>query len=212
VLLVVTALTLPNEVAAQDSTATPSSTPRSGRVLITQKLDSIVVDKINFDKADVADVINFLQKKSKELDPDKQGINFVLSVPPATDASSKVHREISLTLDNIRLGDILKEICSQTNLEFRVEDFAVFLDPAGETTETMSTRSYLVPTGFFASTASDNTTDMKKALIAHGVSFADGASATFIPTSGKLVVRNTPKQLDLITTLFDGYGRSSADK
>ena len=44
----------------------------------TRKLQSIIIDKVNFDKLDIATVIQFLTEKSKELDPEHVGINFVL--------------------------------------------------------------------------------------------------------------------------------------
>jgi hypothetical protein len=44
----------------------------------THKLQAIIIPKVLFAKMDVTGVLNFLAYKSKQLDPDKKGINFVL--------------------------------------------------------------------------------------------------------------------------------------
>ena len=120
-----------NQVSAQQASA-PTSSARAKLLL---KLKSIVIS-VNFDKADIATVVDFLSKKSKELDPDKQGINFVLNIPDdaATNSDAsvphpKIHREVSMTLDNIPLLDLLQEIAQQTNLQFTIEDYAVSFHP-----------------------------------------------------------------------------------
>jgi len=118
------AWTLPDQTNAQTTSGTPAPVS-AHRAAILRKLNSITVS-VNFDKTDIATVIDFLTKKSKELDPDKEGINFVLRLP---DAPAKTHREISIILDNISLNDLLKEISQQTNLQCSVEDYAVVLHP-----------------------------------------------------------------------------------
>jgi len=128
------AWTLPDPAAAQVPPGAPA--PASAhRAAILRKLNSITVS-VNFDKTDIATVLEFLSRKSRELDPEKEGINFVLRLPdaPAKDAApgtphTKIYREVSVTLDNISLTDLLKEISQQTNLQCSVENYAVFLHP-----------------------------------------------------------------------------------
>jgi len=123
-----------HEAKAQTSPGAP--TPASShRAKLLLKLKTITLS-VNFDKTDIATVLDFLSKKSKELDPEKVGINFVLRLPdaPAKDATPakpqpKIHREVSVTLDSISLIDLLKEISQQTNLQCSVEDYAVYLHP-----------------------------------------------------------------------------------
>ena len=214
----------------------------SNRAAITHKLESIIIDKVNFDKLDIATVIQYLQQKSKELDPDHQGINFVLrltadaaatpdapgaapAAPPgggaAPDAAPAhpIHREVSITLTDVPLSDILGYVIAQTNLQYTVEDYAVYLRPSIDEGETLTVRTYLVPPNFFpgstlkvtvaATTDSSSTTidsvalPVVQALTDKGIRFPAGATATFLPGSSKLVVRDTPEQLDLIQNLID---------
>ncbi|MCE0482673.1 MAG: tetratricopeptide repeat protein [Methylacidiphilales bacterium] len=241
----------------------------SNRVNIMHKLESIIIDKVNFDKLDIATVIQFLTQKSKELDPDHQGINFVLrltsNTPPPTDtttptgatpdnsgggaaapatggatdatgggaagggaggggatdqtaAPQTIHRQVSINLENVPLKDLLGYIIAQTNLQFSVEDYAVYLRPSIDEGETLSVRTYLVPPSFFSgstlrvtpttdtstpTTVESLSVPVQQELTDKGIRFPPGATATFLPGSSKLVVRNTPEQLDLIANLID---------
>jgi general secretion pathway protein D len=214
----------------------------SNRAAITHKLESIIIDKVNFDKLDIATVIQYLQQKSKELDPDHQGINFVLRLtadqpaPTGGDAAPAapapaggaapeaapahpIHREVSITLTDVPLSDILGYVIAQTNLQYTVEDYAVYLRPSIDEGETLTVRTYLVPPNFFpnstlhvtvatttdsSSTTIDSiTNNVQQALTDKGIRFPAGATATFLPGSSKLVVRDSPEQLDLIQNLVD---------
>ena len=217
------------------------------RVNITRKLQSIVIDKVNFDKLDITTVIQFLTAKSKELDvPTHEGINFVLrlssntpdeSAPaapgaapaapgaPAAPPAPPIHREVSITLDNVPLIELLNYITQQTNLQFSVEDYAVYLRPSIDEGETLTVRTYLVPPNFFtgtslrvtaATTADPSSTTVTSVsvkvtdeLASRGIRFPNGATATFLPGSSKLVVRDTPEQLDLIANLIDNLSKET---
>jgi general secretion pathway protein D len=217
----------------------------SHRAEITRKLQSIIIDKVNFEKLDIAAVIQFLQQKSKELDPDHQGVNFVLrlssdtSIPTdasgataptaapdagaaptdAASASHPIHREVSITLTDVPLSDILGYVIAQTNLQYSVEDYAVYLRPSIDEGETLTVRTYLVPPGFFEgstlkvtlaattdqtpSTVEAVSVNAQQTLSDKGIRFPSGSSAIFLPGSSKLVVRDTPEQLDLIANLIE---------
>ena len=72
------------DIVVKQAHGGPHSVSNTNRVNITRKLQSIVIDKVNFDKLDIGTVIQFLTQKSKELDPDHQGINFVLRLSSNT--------------------------------------------------------------------------------------------------------------------------------
>ena len=76
---------------------------------------------------DVTTLVDYLNAKSKELDPDKTGVKFVL--PPNLDdktAASGVHREVSMTLSNVPLLELLKFVSQLSNLTFTVENDGVY--------------------------------------------------------------------------------------
>jgi general secretion pathway protein D len=239
------------DIVVKDEPVNPNTGPNnSQRAEITRKLQSIIIDKVNFDKLDITTVIQFLTAKSKELDPAHQGINFVLrlsSNTPAVDPNAPaapggaapapapgapgatppppIHREVSITLDNVPLIELLNYITEQTNLQFSVEDYAVYLRPSIDEGETLSVRTYLVPPNFFtgsnlrvtpstttdpsATTVQTVTVKVTDELASRGIRFPSGATATYLPGSSKLVVRDTPEQLDLIGSLIENLSKET---
>ena len=134
---------------------------------------------------------------------------------------------ITVSLTNIPLLEALKYVTGLANLKFKVEPYAVSIVPQGVDTTVFNTKEFKVRPGFInrvagggadaggsglAPTAPADATkggsaiagrmDAKEFLIASGVNFPVGATATYIATSSRLVVRNTQENLDLIDTLI----------
>jgi general secretion pathway protein D len=203
-------LTLPYEVSGQQNqVALPATDATQAIASLKHKIDSIIIDKVNFNKADISDVIQFLQKKSKELDPDKVGVNFVLRLDAP---KSHIHREFTMILDNVPLNEVLLYITEQTNLQYYIEEYAVYLRPGLEESQTLTVRTYLVPAHFFkvppdasGNVASSETglVDVREQLVHDGIHFPSGTSAFFLPEKDKVVVRNTPEQLDRMANLIE---------
>ena len=253
-----------SEAISPDIVVPPTETAKisqpSRRAEITSKLQSIIIDKINFDKLDVASVVQFLTAKSKELDPDHVGINFVLNLnteatpssaanangaaaaaapatppagaaagdngtAPATPPPGPIHRLVSIQLENVPLSDVLGYIIQQTNLQYSVDDYAVYLRPSIDEGQTLSVRTFLAPPNFFTSsgglrvntgatadqptTVEDVSTNVQQELQNRGIHFPPGATAVFLPGSSKLVVRDTPEQLDLIDNLIEQLSKET---
>jgi general secretion pathway protein D len=195
---------------------------------------------------------------------------------------------ITVTLDNIPLGEALRYVANQAGLKVKVEPYAVAVIPLTEQSNDLITKRYHVPPEFFGGpldvgyyigsnvagggssggqngytgvseappvaanvlekeavsfqtaagvgygagatsqanqlqgTATTRQTltndrqlvgraDAKTMLQSMGVSFLGGASATFWPHSGTLIVRNTQDNLDMVDALVD-QANSSAPK
>ena len=181
---------------------------------------------------------------------------------------------ITVTLDNIPLGEALRYIATQAGLKVKVEPYAVSIIPLTEQTNDLITKRYHVPPEFFGgpldvgyyigvtttgggaqsgnpqpvpvaekaiekeavsfqtsagtgtgvgatstSNALQGTATTRQSLLndrqlvgradaitmlqSMGVSFPPGASATFWPHSGTLIVRNTQDNLDFVDALVD---------
>ncbi len=128
-------------------------------------------------------------------------------------------------MSDVPLADVLNYIIEQTNLQFTVEDYAVYLRPSVDEGETLSVRTFLVPPNFFLgsslkvslgsttdtapSSVESVSLDVQKQLTDKGIRFPAGATATFLPGSSKLVVRDTPEQLDLIANLIEQLSKET---
>lgn len=133
---------------------------------IYNKLKNIIIDRIDFDEIEVPVVLRHLRQRSKELDPDKVGVNiFLLPEDPTAaenagaaqpkkqnaegeggedeeEADTSSGRKISVTADSIPLGQAISYICRTANLRVKVEKYAVVIAPPGVPLEQMETRIY----------------------------------------------------------------------
>lgn len=151
------------------------------------------------------------------------------AAPVGTVASAETR--ITLTLSRIPLLEALRYVASQAGLKVKVEPYAVSIVPLTELTDALITAEYRVPPTFIGTTSTGGASDSlsqgataatggggardvtgsggsviarqeaKAFLEASGVTFPPGASATYLPATSKLVVRNTQENIDLIENL-----------
>lgn len=106
----------------------PTDTEEKRRVdkaIVLKKLNSIILPKVDFHKADIFKVLDFLNDESGKLDPDHIGINFQTYVP-VEETTPPFTCKVSMTLHDVRLNDILAAIHKQTNLEYSITSKGVF--------------------------------------------------------------------------------------
>jgi type II secretory pathway component GspD/PulD (secretin)/tetratricopeptide (TPR) repeat protein len=198
--------------------------------------------------------------------------------PVPAPVSGPAAARITVTLDNIPLGEALRYVANQAGLKIKVEPYAVALIPLSEQSNDLITKRYHVPPEFFGGpldvgyyigtnvagtqTGAGTTTGVREAppvaekvieqqaisfqssagigggagaasqanavqgtastrqtllndrqlvgradaitmLESMGVQFPKGASASFWPHSGTLIVRNTQDNLDMVDALVD---------
>lgn len=187
-----------------------------GRESITRKLDEIIIPTISFSNATLREVVEALREQAAELDTTSadagdRGVNIVLKLDEA--ASSQT---ITLDLANVPLREALDYVTRLANLKVKVDPFAVLIVPVNEQTDVLLTKEYRVPPGFITSMPSGTSADTgvsdgsavavskaKELLESQGVQFPPGASANFLPSSSRLIVRNTQENLDLVDALVE---------
>jgi general secretion pathway protein D len=191
---------------------------------ISRKLQEIRIPQLTLSDESVRDAVEKLQKKSRtldttETDPAKRGVNIVLKLDPAKE-SVDGGTKINLSLNDLPLGEALKYIASAANLKVKIEPYAVAIVPLSEPTETLISKEYKVPPGFITSASSSGSSTAptpgtpglpqttgkagaKEFLESQGVTFPAGASATYLASSSKLLVKNTQANLDLIDSLVE---------
>ncbi len=238
----VAAATLPEQKALLEATLAAyrknelpevgqKAAPLSGTAYIADKLNRIIIPRIDFENSTVEEAIDLLRLRARELDtteldPTKKGINLVIRrprrVPPgaadaatAPDAASDpgALRLGSLHLSNVPISIALKYICDLTKLRMKVDDFAVTLVTQSDMEKDIFTRTFNVPPDFVSILDSGSDTDKAPAdptarrplielLKSNGIHFGDGTSVT-MSTSGMLLVTNNPSELDKIEQLIE---------
>ena len=198
---------------------------------ILLKLKSIILPKINFDAASIEDVISYLHAKSIEndnIDPNKSGVNFILQTN-----KGKAPAPITVNdMREVPMIVALDTITQLANLSYRVESHAVIITSLDGIQNRMETRVFRVPPNFLSSAGNVDSgggggaaapdpfgappaggagaaplqtkANAQTVLSSLGANFeAAGSSATFIPGSSRLVVKNTLQQLDIIERLIE---------
>jgi general secretion pathway protein D len=186
-----------------------------GTQSIGRKLDEIIIPRVTFSDSTVREAIEELQQRSVALDTmgaetGERGVNIVLKLDQA--AASQT---VTLDLANLPLREALTYITNLANLKYKIEPHAVLIVPLSEPTETLITKEYRVPPGFITGAPSGPgsaeaglggaaaQSTAKTYLESQGVQFPAGASANFLPSSSRLIVRNTQQNLDLVDALVE---------
>jgi len=201
-----------------------------GTSLINRKLKEIMIPKIDFQDATIREAVDFIKLRAAALDttepdPSRKGINIVLKLPEdAPEASSR----ITLALTDIPLREAIDYVAKAANLKLKIEPYAVAIVPQSEVTDVLITKEYKVPPGFITALPASSTpgalpgaggggpavapgsqpailarSGAKEFLETSGVTFPVGASANFIASSSKLIVKNTQANMDIIDTLVE---------
>ena len=145
--------------------------------------------------------------------------------PASTPASPSSEPHVTLALSQVPLYVALDYISKLSNLKLKIDPYAVSIVPLSEPTDILVTKEYQVPPTFIPPKALDGgaalpqaggsgVSDPNKARIAQrqeakeyltsqGVDFPTGASANYLASGSKLVVRNTRDNIDVIDSLVD---------
>ncbi len=225
------------DLATEDSLGLARNRMEDGRDLagggganayIKNKLDNIIIPLIDFEDTSVEEAIDFLRLRtieldSSELDPNRKGIGFVIRKPRTSGGDAGLDADAAgglgaaqdpgalrikeLRLRNVSVSEALKYIAGNTKLRYKIDDYAVTLVAATETDEDLMTRTFQIPDGVdFGSGQEEHSAT--QLLRDNGVKFPSGATATFQPRTNRLIVRNTPTNLDLIDQLVSSINGS----
>src|SRR5881394_601610 len=216
----------------------------SNTARIRNKLDSIIIPRIEFRDASIREAIDFLRQQAAANDPTtegRRGVDIVLRLrslgrsneptpvtatttvggtaapaealpagesapPPAAGVATAVpgvtpatpslppvnpaEARITLTLNQIPLGEALRYIASQAGLKVKVEPYAVLILPLSEQSNELTTKEYRVPPGFISSTVNVGVSALNRGPTKAGAGGVAGGSGkdTQETTGGQLLV------------------------
>ena len=214
----------PLDLSSQFGAGSSLVSVESTKDTLLGKLKTWIIPTVDLQGATLDEVVEFLRIRSRELDPKGKGISFVVRVP--ADLASK---PVTLNLAQVPLIEVLRYVTESTGTAYRMDGYAVTISSLSEKNETLISQTYRVPPGFLqnapvggaapAGAAPANPfgpaagaapeggafhrIGAKEFLEAQGVTFPEGAAANYNPTSGLLLVRNTPQNIALVDTLVD---------
>ncbi|MFT7303306.1 MAG: beta-lactamase regulating signal transducer with metallopeptidase domain [Akkermansiaceae bacterium] len=185
--------------------AEKSEETETGRAAILKKLES-QIPEINFQNTPLVKAVEWLRMRSIELDQSGNGINWV--VRKLVDDDPAKIRIDSLVGKNLTFKEVLEAICEKTRTRYKVDEYAVTIVrqlAPGEEEFLVDQRTWNTPPDFPTLVAASGISPRSKTIVKHlealGVEFPNGASASYLATSSKLIVQNTPKNLEMIDAI-----------
>lgn len=204
------------------SSAGAGSVTDTARQRLEKKLRNLRVPRAEFNGATLEETVEYLRVQARNLDPQGNGIGFVLNVDEATK-----QKAITLNLQDVPLEELVRYITQMSGAAFRTEDNAVVITSLTEKSTQLVSKTYRVPPDFIqtaevggaAAPAADpfapqaggaaqgglqlRRMGAKEFLESRGVVFPPGGGASFSPSSGLLIVRATAEQIDFVDLLVE---------
>jgi general secretion pathway protein D len=176
---------------------------------IIEKLNSIVIDKIDLSDSPISEAVEYLKQKS--IGPDKKGVNIFLKLsqpalgaassqpstpatPPsafpmpqqamASSTSQPSEPHLTLSLNHVPLYVALDYIAKLSNMKLKIDPYAVSIVPLSEPTDVMVTKEYQVPPTFIP----------PKSLDASGGLAQPGSSGMPDPNKARVAQRMDAKE------------------
>lgn len=205
---------------------------------LENKLSRIIIPDYSLEQGNLIEAIELLRLRASEndtfeADPAKAGINVAINLGDPDGESSRqiLAKTFDLRVSNVPVDQLLKYITDVTGTGFRIDDFAVTITTSGAGESELTARTYRVPPDFLSNLATSgggsqgNEVDVfntelggngllaerlgpQQSLEQQGVTFPDGASATFNSTTNTLRVVNTRGNLDIIEQIVDAIAQT----
>ncbi len=103
---------------------TPATdSPESSDEKLKRKLDTIIIDHIEFEEVKLFDVVRYLRKCAKNMDPDGKGVKIRYRGP----VNPREHL-ITIVVDKIPLGEAIEYLCKGSATTYEVKDGRVVID------------------------------------------------------------------------------------
>lgn len=215
---------VPRTLSGEAESVTNSTPKAEATSKIQQKLNDIIIDNIQFEDTTVPTVLKWLRKRSKDLDPDKVGVNIFLRLSgkkgaeggtaattteeggesTTTEAPTSVEdlKPITMDVPDIPLGVAIEYICRLSNLKFRVEKHAVIIASKDVALDELETKIYPLDKEALDIIGTSDQEAVKKHFENRGIEFPTGAKIVYDNRIGRLIVTNTPDNLRKIEEII----------
>lgn len=167
------------------------------------RLENIIIPEVDFRNMRLEDVYNTIADASRKNDTARvsgiKGINLVINLTP-----EEKEKKVNLSARNILLVQLLNIITKTTGTRYTVTGSVVMVGGQEMSSETERiARSYGIPLTISSDIRKKGA---KKFLEELGVKFPEGASATYVGATGKMLVVNSPDNLKFMEKILRGMG------
>ena len=163
------------------------------------KLNRIVIPEMQFEEMPIDNIMQFLRRRSRDLDRSGDGVNILVKLPEA-----ERQRTVTMDLSDLPVGDIIRYVCMAANVSYRIDPSVVVILPRSQTPDLMETRFYSLDVGWvFARGDRMDDKEMREFFESKGITFPEGARIGYYQRQSKLAVTNTAENLRRVERMMN---------
>ena len=179
--------------AGQEPAANAALLAKAGSA--EDKLKTIILPKVPFRDASIKEVVQYLQERSKALDPANEGVDIQLKlVPPAE--GEEDGRTFSMEFHDMPLVDVVRYLCLAGGLKYRVEGNTIVIADRSIPINPIETQAFDIDRATLLALCGALEPDaLRKTFAQLGLSFPEGSSIRYDAQAAKLLLTNLPADL-----------------
>lgn len=111
---------IPREQASR-----PDDTPREysdSNSPLFEKAQGLIIPSVEFNELSVLDAVDFLRRKSKEVDPDRNGVQLMIQGLSKMQSAEGPGKTVTFALQNIPLLEAIRYLCLNAGLKYRINE------------------------------------------------------------------------------------------
>jgi len=166
---------------------------------LKNKLENMTIDHMEFENLPLSTVVNSLIAKSKEIDPEKKGVNIVLlpDLKLTEKKDEETHKSLTLMFDDLSLGEAIRNICIAADMNYFVEKNAVVIAAPSVALDKLETKIYSVGSSAFSETRkkAGSIVSVKDYFVRRGIPFPAEARIVYDGSISRLIATNTHENL-----------------
>ena len=159
-----------------------------------EKSLAVIIPKVRFENRDLDFAVDYLKRRTRDLRGGRNGLNIIAS-------AEKIKGRINLSLDNISAQDLIRYICLQLNLNYKVENDTVFIRDK-DFFDVLKTQFYDLSAGLLEYVENHQDNDLEKALESLGVEFGPGSKIKYVKSAMKVVITNDSRNHQKLKEVF----------
>ena len=201
---------------------------------VSEKMRNVVIPDVELEDVGIEEAIDFVRNQARQLDttttdPVQKGFNIVLNIGTGEIGTQVRAMRFNLQVKNVPVSQLLTYICEQTRTQFSIDEYAINIRPLGTDGVELTTRTFKVPPDFLSADSVGNSANAaatdpfddapsegltatrmtaEEKLRSMGVSFPEGATASFNGGSSTLLVRNTASNMDYVQQIVDSAAQT----
>lgn len=197
---------------------------------VEARIKQLVVPKVTLDQVSLEEAVEFLRTVKAD---DGSGVNLTINLGAQESEIARKIRDtkFSLQLNSVPMAQVLKYITDATHTTFSTDDYSVIITPVGSTSAELISRNYRVPPDFVTSISTGGAAagnaaadpfaadqpregllttrlSVREALEKQGVTFPEGASASYMATNSMLRVINTATNQDIVSQMVQAAAQT----